>query len=158
MSVQGEAGVRPGTVCLSNPANAGLCRESGERLDPAALSPPQGSVPGVRLPGYSACGVQALLTASVIGKRYSASLLLGAVFSPVQGVFWSSSPIHRNSRKDIGWSKRSVDHECSWTRSQSEGLKGGEFLMAAKASGPIFSGLGSGLVGGFSPRGARGGN
>ena len=34
MSVQGEAD--PGTVCLSNPANAGLCRWSGERLDPAA--------------------------------------------------------------------------------------------------------------------------
>ena len=31
MSVQGEADVRPGTVCLSNPAGAGLCRWSGER-------------------------------------------------------------------------------------------------------------------------------
>ena len=37
MSVQGEADVRPGTVVLSNPAVAGLCRWSGERLDPAAL-------------------------------------------------------------------------------------------------------------------------
>ena len=39
VSVQGEADVRPGTVVLSNPANAGLCRWSGERLDPAALPP-----------------------------------------------------------------------------------------------------------------------
>ena len=31
VSFQGEADVSPGTVVLSNPANAGLCRWSGER-------------------------------------------------------------------------------------------------------------------------------
>ena len=36
VSFQGEEGVRPGTVVLSNPAVAGLCRWSGERQDPAA--------------------------------------------------------------------------------------------------------------------------
>ena len=92
-----------------------------------------------------------------MGKRYSTSLLLGDIFSLSEGLSWSSPPTHRNSMKDIGWSKRFVDHECSWTRSQSEGLKGGEFLIAAKASGLIFSGLGSGLIGGFSTKGARDG-
>ena len=36
VSFQGEEDVRPGTVVLSNPADAGLCRWSGERRDPAA--------------------------------------------------------------------------------------------------------------------------
>ena len=33
-------------LCLSNPADAGLCRESGERLDPAAWQRPAGLLLG----------------------------------------------------------------------------------------------------------------
>ena len=61
---------------------AGLCRWSGERGDPAAWPPPQGSVSGVRSPGYSACDVWAVQVLSLaFGRAFP--VVCGPFFCPL---------------------------------------------------------------------------